>query len=362
MALFLPPGNLDDLKEPGQLEAWSKVVEGHLVRAIGTLERNTGVSQLVSPLSGADDFRLRLIPWLTPPQTTYDHEELADARRITDDPNDSRSTQDEYSEWYTHRDAEGRVTSVDLTTELPEYWTSLAELMPRDQFLALYRSVGNSLAEEADIFPGGIYRENNRWNSADGIVHMIQTINNLEAAVGLIRDAIVWTLASDDEHDLDAVIDCQDCTRFLSRHHADPTVIAHFNRLAREGRFITLENPIGVYIVGIDTDGWVTPDGSDPRKLVRYTRGNPPVRARIAEPDGRFPLSEVTIGGEPILSGSQIAERTTVGVRALVGPPGQVRPTRGRTCRKRGAAPPPPAADALTIVEETVTIILGRTR
>lgn len=342
MSRFSPPGNLKDLVTPEQLDSWSNVIETSLEDGISRLEGSAGKpAQLVNPFRhDTKGFQERFVPWLTAPQTTNDQRRRAEARSETDRVDMLRDLQDEYSEWYTHRDTEGRVVAVDVTTELPEYWTHLAQQMPREDFVGLYKLHIDSAVTERDLFPDGAsYLETNRWNTTGGAMHMIQGINRLNLAIDLIVGALVWRLGGGDEGDVDSAIDCQDCSEFTMGHHADPTIIGHFNRLAREGRFITLKDPIGVYILGIDTDGWVTPDGSDPRALIETVRGEPPVRVRIREPRGRFALSEVTIGGEPIVSGSQIAERTTVGLRAMVGPPGQVRPAKGSPCTKRGALP-----------------------
>jgi hypothetical protein len=192
-------------------------------------------------------------------------------------------------------------------------------------------------------------------------MHMINDINTLPAAVGLIADATIWRRNGTEP------VDIQLCGA-MGSHHADPTVIAHFNRLAREERFITLADPVGVYIFDIDTMGWETPDGSDPRRLISFNRGRPPVRARVGVRRGcgcvpwrrpkppRFKLSDVTICGERIVSGSQIAERTTVGVIAMVGPKGAIRPTGSRPCTPIAAfALSPGAAE-----DEGVPFTFGR--
>ncbi len=340
MPRFSPPGRLTDVTSDAHLQAWSDIVNNALNASIADLRAEVGaanvqlVNPLTTPIAGA---KRRIIPWFTFAEDVWDFRRRAEARLHADEPANRQPSsrgQNEYSEWFTHRDSSGNVTAIDVTTELPDYWNFLVANLSRAEITALYRTWTNPAATEADIFsgPGGSYNRLNIFNTTRGTMHMINAINNLPAALGLIWDAIVWRFRGGE------VIDVQDCA-LGGPHHADPTVIAHFNRLAREGRFITLEDPVGIYIIGIDTDGWKTPDGSPPEDLVRYVRGDPPVRARVAVPPGRgFTLSQVTIGGEPIRWGSQIAERTTVGVYASVSKPGLISQATGRECRAGGGS------------------------
>lgn len=361
MPRFSPPGRLTDLTADADLQAWSDVINNALNSAINSLVASVGAenAQLVNPLTRPiDDARRRIIPWFTFAEDVWDFRPRTEARVHADNPANRQPPsrgQNEYSEWFTHRDASGRVTAVDITTELPDYWNFLATRLSRAAFTAIYRAWANPAATEADLFsgPGGSYNPLNPFNTTRGTMHMINGINNLPAALGLIWEATRWRFRGTE------VVDVQDCG-LGGPHHADPTVIAHFNRLAREGRLITLEDPVGLYILGVDTDGWKTPDGSPPEDLVQYVRGTPPVRARVAVPPGRgFSLSEVTIGGEPIRWGSQIAERTTVAVIASVSPPGKIRPTRGTPCTG-GITGPVPFGMSADAAEEVIVTTFGR--
>lgn len=347
MARFSPPGNLTDLTADAHLQEWSDTLNG----ALNAAATEQFVNPLTHPIANA---QLRRIPWFTFPQDVWDYRPRAAARTYADHPDRRVPTpgQNEYSEWHTHRDSSGDVVAVDVTTELPEYWELLGRRLTRPQLGAIYRRYVNAAVLDDELYfpgPGGAYDPENRWNKQDGAMHMINGINTLTAAVGLISSATIWRVIGT------TPVDVQVCTTF-GTHHADPTVIAHFNRLAREERYITLADPAGVYIFDIDTMGWETPDGSDPRLLISYNRGNPPVRARVGvrsgcgcgclpwppwrrpRPRPRFKLSDVKICGEPIVSGSQIAERTTVGVIASVGPKGAIRPTASRPCTGIGFA------------------------
>jgi len=354
MPRFSPPGGLKDLTDDARLQAWSDAVSGLLdghIRPGGQLFNN-----VTNPRT---DLEPRRIPWLASPQTVYDHRKRDDARRQVDDPANRPSSgdgQNEYTEWFTRRDADGVVTRVDITTELPDYWNFIAGVLPAQRIGDIYRTIFPEATDDA-LRRDGAYDPNNPFNTSRGAMHLIGEINTLEPdALGVIGGAVLWRFNA-----AGRVIDAQDCVRGPAPvFHADPTIVANINRMAREGRAITIADPFGVYILGVDTEGWACPDGSDPAALVTYHRGEPPMHAIVAvPPDKAFRLGDVTIGGIPITSGSQIAERTTVGITMLVGPPGEFTLTRGINCPEEIAPPPPEEArlaGIVEVVEETVIV------
>jgi hypothetical protein len=324
MARFSPPGNLTDLTRPEHLQAWSDAVSALIDDHIPS--GNQLFNQVTNP---RPNLRPRRIPWLAIPQTVADHKPVAVMRAQVDDPanrrDDSRG-QNEYCEWFTAKNAAGAVISVDFTTELPDYWRFLGSHLSPSQIGDIYRELYPA-ATDAELFTGGAYNPLNPWNTTRGAMHLIGEINTLSPdALGVISAGVPWRFDSAGH-----VVDVQDCGQ--GRFHADPTIVANVNRMAREGRALAIADPIGVYIVDIDTSGWTTPDGSDPRWLITLSRGTPPMHARIAPPAGAtFLLGDVRIAGEPIRSGSQIAERMFVGVTMAVGPPGEFHFTTGEIC------------------------------
>jgi hypothetical protein len=323
---FSPPGHLTDLTRDADLQAWSDLVSTLLDARI------TAGGQLFNPITHPrPNLRKRRIPWLAIPQTVADHRSVEATRVQVDNPanrRNSRDGQNEYCEWFTKRAAPGgEVLQIDLTTELPEYFEFLATRLSRAELGNVYRQLYPA-ATDAQLFnPAGAYDPRNRWNSSDGAMHLIGDINDLDPnALGVIANALPWRFSA-----AGRVLDVQDCG--LGVFHADPTLVANINRMAREGRAITIADPIAISIIDVDTSGWKTPDGSDPRALLTFSRGTPPMHLRVAPPAGAsFGLSEVTIGGEPIRFGAQIAERTIVGVSMMVGPPGEFTFTSGITC------------------------------
>lgn len=339
MARFSPPGNVSDLTRPADLQAWSDAVSGLIDAHIPSGDQM--FNQVTHP---RPDLHQRRMPWLAIPQTVADHEPVETMRAQVDDPanrRDSSRGQNEYCEWFTARNAAGGVVSVDFTTELPDYWTFLGQHLSPAELGGIYRQFYPA-ATDAELYSGGTYNKMNPWNTTRGAMHLIGQINTLNPdALGVIRGGVPWRFDPAGN-----VADVQDCGQGV--FHADPTIVANVNRMAREGRALAIADPIGVYIIDIDTSGWETPDGSDPRRLITLSRGTPPMHARIAPPAGAaYMLGDVRIAGEPIRWGSQIAERMFVGVTMAVGPPGEFRFTTGEIC---GAAPP--ASPAAAVLRE----------
>jgi hypothetical protein len=78
---------------------------------------------------------------------------------------------------------------------------------------------------------------------------------------------------------------------------------------------ITLSNPVGLYMDHIDTSGWSLPGGIRIGDCIKPVRGtaNMIERLEVAMPEGSgFTLSDITIGGEPLRYGGQIAECITI--------------------------------------------------
>jgi hypothetical protein len=349
MPMFSPPGRVNDLTRPADLQAWSNFLSGALDGSIPP------GGQMFNPVTHPRaDLVLRPIPWLAVPQTLWDHRPRDTARTLADDRNNRPDTpvgQNEYAEWFTGRDpADNEVVSVDLTTEFREYWTFLDGRLSQSELGDVYRQLYPA-ATDAELHPGGVYDPDNPWNDTRGAMHLRGVINTLPAALGVIAGAVPWRFNT-----AGRVVDVQDCGQ--GTFHADPSLAVNINRIAREGRAITLADPVGIYVLDVDTSGWRTPDGSDPRALLRFSRGTPPMHVRVTVPPGRaFRLCDVTIADERIRWGAQVAERVVVGTVLAVGPPGEFSFTSGQVCggvaaplpapAMAGGAAPPAPSDAL---------------
>ena len=231
------------------------------------------------------------------------------------------TTQTEYLEWFTERDARGRITRVTFTTETPEYWTALFQAPGGpDRVLALYRELlGKPAISLAEITDGaGRYDPLNVWNTTRGIIHYIVRrggqVNTLNGAVTLAALASVRPILRDN-YELGSLFGTA----------ADPRVTVDVRALSRKGLQIAAADPVGLYLAGWDDTGWSKPDGSPVANYWRVVRpagaaGPPALRLVYEVPAGEgFVVGDIRIGSRPIEFGGQIAEHLTVMFPLLVG-------------------------------------------
>lgn len=225
----------------------------------------------------------------------------------------TRNPQNEYCEWYVKRNAAGLITKVTVVTETPEYWERLWDA-DRPTVVALYRALVSPAVVEADLRvggPGSAYNKFNSWNTTDGIVHFIQSINTLGAALGLAAGSVA-TGAARDGYEMPPVAPTS----------VDPRVKLDIGALSRKGLSITLREPIGLYIAGYDDTGWTKPSGAPVDNYWRIVRGSPGqiLRLEYAVPAGAgFVVGDIRIGGRRIEWGGQIAEHITCMIGGIAG-------------------------------------------
>jgi hypothetical protein len=230
----------------------------------------------------------------------------------------TRNPQNEYCEWWVKRNAAGKITRVVFVTETPEYWQRLWNF-DRTLVLSLYRTLLNNPAiTDADLRtggPGSGYNKFNTFNTAQGIVHFIQTINTLGAAIGLARGSVLLGTQRDN-YEMGSVAGTS----------VDPRVVMDIGSLARKNLAITFSEPIGLYIAGYDDTGWTKPSGAPVDNYWRIVRGAPGtiLRLEYEVPAGAgFVVGDIRIGGRRIEWGGQIAEHVTCRVGGVAGSVGR---------------------------------------
>ncbi len=233
-----------------------------------------------------------------------------------------RANQDEYCEWTVIRNARRKITSVTFTTELPEYWEHLFKVAPQ-RLLQLYRSLVDPRVQLRDLRTAkGKYLRENRWNTSKPgrLAHLMQTNNNLEAAVDLVARATELRVKNGQ-----LVTNQQELVRCAKLgnplRHSDPQIASAVNVAVSEGNVIALADPPGLHLGRPLTAGMITPDGADAAKFWKIERGNAAhtLRARFEVPPKRgYVVGDIEIGGQPVKHGGQIAERVQVWVKVLV--------------------------------------------
>jgi hypothetical protein len=313
LAQFDPPAFLDDFNA-AQKSAWSAFISQNIDREIA---RNPG-HHFYNPMTTETTADVVTtdppIFWTAFPRLVQVNAPSDRARWTQAD--GSRDMQDEYCEWSVERDpTTHKITRVTFTSEGPEYWNTLGQVAP-PRVLQLYQQFVNPAVKESDLFRNGRYNPRNRWNNSTthGAMHLIQPNNTLMAEINIaVASSIVRRIDGQlltDEQDLIACGQYGQPERF-----SDPHIGGEINKLARQQVAITIANPVALYIRDLSTAGWSAPDGSDPKQFWTIVRGTPQfgLRAVYEVPAGRgFVVGDITINGNPIEFGAQIADFITI--------------------------------------------------
>jgi hypothetical protein len=252
---------------------------------------------LAAGLDPANATELRIVDWPAAPARVRARfgRRCADRRcdELTPDGEETgRLTyQEEYAEWRVVRDAAGPVR-FELTTELSEL---RGESNSLDALLRMAAAAAVPLlvldAESGEPrFPSG------------------------SEVIALLRDP-------------DSAKDGRS---------SDPVIVERLARLATEGRPIRFDDPLGIYIVDVQTSELLTPEDEPlPREWLRLSGQDPPQPDRLPRDqrlelevpaDAGFTLAQLRSArtGRRIEYGAQIAELVQVAVYLRVGRPGDV--------------------------------------
>ncbi len=334
---FNPPAKVDDFGDPNLLKSYSDHISGEFDRSIAAVDAlltkyHAGQSQLYNPLTNGrtDPDTEKEIAWNGFPRVfgspgpgqdpNYAGAEPDPANLPTDQGLRYRP-QDEYLEWFTHRDANGKIVRVDFTCEAYDYFQVLASLN-KDAVIKLYQLYIDPSLTEADLFVNGSY---NPWNAANldkGAMHLTHPANALGAEIKLAADGTVRRKDPATEPPSAAtLINCADFGD--GRRNSDPKIGFEINQLARAGLAITLADPVGLYMVAFDDAGWQMSGGRPASGFMKIVRGQAgqAIRATYELPAPLkaqgLTVSDVTIGGTPIAFGGQIAEHITMGIKGV---------------------------------------------
>jgi hypothetical protein len=328
---FDPPANNDDFGGDQALkDAWSEAMSHNFDLAVSSVTafldaHGGGTCQFYNPVTQGrtePDLAASLgdIPWNGFPKRFLSTgpgvpTRFADAEPALT-PGQNRP-QDEYLEWHVSRDGAGKIVSVEFTCEGYDYYEFLATNAP-DTLLSLYQQFISPDVKKSDLFNGDTYDRLNRWNTRDGAMHLTHPANNLFAEVFLAGSATVRR-KSPAGAEITAAIPLIKCALFgSSTRNSDPAIGAGVNGLARQGRMITLANPVGLYIDHIDEADFHLADGSPATGFFQIVRGVPgrTLRAVFAAPPALaatgITVSDVLLGTDTIQFGGEIAQKITM--------------------------------------------------
>jgi hypothetical protein len=315
------PAGLRDVPEGSSFyDAWHGYVNGAVSAFSG--------SPWIDPvLVDADVVTVRTLSWIGFPRATLTVDRrddraqgFADAEQAEEagPPKQWRPKQFEYFEWYTTRDATGKVTKVAFSTETPQYFVELAKV-DKERVVALYQEHVDPAVQWTELVDAdGTYDPFNRWTTIDGIMHYVNGINLLHLAIGLAQRGAKLTFVGGP-----GLAPARDNFEFpiQETNAADDYIPREVAGLGRSGFDITVREPVGLYIDGWDDTGWTKPDGSPVGDYWRITRGRPGAVLRLEYEvpyEEGFVVGDILIGGRPVLHGGQLAESMTSSLPVIV--------------------------------------------
>jgi hypothetical protein len=342
----LEPGKLSDLEGDGQ-RAWARLVKQYLEATSSPHLLALPDQRTTNPVTvdwGAYPVRIRSC--LTRPDQ---------AHRLLDwtTPNGDKGRvlyQEEYFEWRVVRDRRERIVRIEMTTELPEYWETLAAHHPR-RTLELVESLAGEKPETKQVygnvdpfaanatpakrrnaFASKMRYPGTNWspfnNGRKGLCFMSQGANTLSAAIQLIAAASFPLVTRDSASaqwrkmtgpeaiatGTQAAVACR---------NSDPTIVGACIGLAAEGRLFAPTDPVGIYIIDVDNTALRKPNGSQvPKSWFRFSRGERNGLSLSQRLVFQVPKAQgLTISdlidsttGEEVRHGGQIADLVQLGV------------------------------------------------
>lgn len=270
----------------------------------------------------------------------------------------------EYCEYAAvHRpDQDGRLRlkRIQVTTELREYWLTIARADPdtlramvagilgtapgwselygvanpttlseRRREVAFARLVAGH-GNAADLVQAGVPAQPTGSLNTENALFMTHPINGLDDLLYIVmfgaqpylrRTADGVSAATREQIFRAAEVE------HLACRHADPAAAAGAHGAAVEGRTVAFADPLGVYIQSFPREIFLLDDQPIPQEWVRFSRGTDDMfqRLEVGPPDDDPAFLDqvrVAIGArdEPLVGGHQIVENVEVGPLVMVGP------------------------------------------
>jgi hypothetical protein len=346
VAIVQEPGGLDALDDAG-LAAWNEATEHIFARV-------TSDSDEHPYLLPVPDDRTREVTgpdWTGLPPRVVNCLTRRGALALLDwsarcGAEGRRRLQEEYIEWRVVRDEHGVIERIELTTELRDYWAVIAAHAPKELLELVSGFVGRAVQPEEvygnrgalELGPeqrargfGETMLDRERTsplnNGREGICFMVHPSNDLDALLRIAAAAASPCVLEDEVTGRRRCATACEAIPLLDEsavegRASDPVIVERLGRLAFERRLTSFDDPLGIYIQGVEQTRLRTPDGAPvPVEWFTFSRGlsgaeapdHRPRHQRLVvavPPEHGFPLGELVDAAteQRIRYGGQIAD------------------------------------------------------
>lgn len=282
-------GSPESVNQP-QIHTQLTTAQLNELAATGSIVLNSQTWVLYNPDPKATD--VLQIPAVKCPQTDWT------GPYMPFQPAGPRGWLDEYNEFsVTWTSGVGsQIKSVQFTSENPAYWLALWQYDPAmvtglyqkyidpavvEEDLYLRYPVGSDKAGQPVIDPTtgrAAYDTTNKWNSgtlrvpgqSGGAMHLTSPPNTLSAEVYLAAASTILRQSANG-NDPQALLCCSQYGQNF--RNSDPNIGATANKVAAAGNFLTLTDPVGLYMQTPTWTSFRTPDGTPASEFWTVTRG-----------------------------------------------------------------------------------------
>ena len=275
------------------------------------------------------------VPWISFPRTANAPDTDIDENRFSGGPGDA-GFQDEYVEWRVERDAGGNVTKITFTTEFPEYYEALAGVSEEALLAGIEDVVSAAAPTSEELFGPGFnpdaatktarqrqcirHLPNKPWqNGQKGLLCLQQRFNTLGALFNLVGECAILLPGSPTNACSNASSGACGPDR-----NSDPKVCTAAQELRRVDRVVALEDPVGIRIIELGgiwkLDGQQIDinDAAQNQGVWKITRNARRASLNVT------PI--LTLGDDPIITGTQVSRVLRVGARVVSAPEAGVPP------------------------------------
>jgi hypothetical protein len=275
-----------------------------------------------SELSRGSDPTVATVSWIAFPRSVS-----ATFQEIDDD---RFQFQDEYVEWRIERATGGKIKRVTFTTEFPEYYQALARVSAAALIKGIQRAIPDANPTNRDLFGSNFnpdaatpdaragrflaHAPQNLWNNGKkGILFLFQQFNTMHALFNLVGQCAIPK---------PSLIANQVCANVGGAcgptRNSDPVVCESAQNLARSNNGLSLKDPPGIRILRLQGIWKINGQAVD----INNTAQNQGAWT-ISRNGHRAVLDvskNVTIGDDPISTGTDVAAKLQVGADVISAP------------------------------------------